>query len=248
MKAIMIRSGKVLLDNQGHLPDASMLPDMPVRGEQFSFSDNDVQYVATLVATDTDTPDGFLWVDIRSSFTTLGEHSWMMLTKGVELLNWAESSRFCSRCGAPMQRASEISMRCSRCNNEIWPQLSPCIMVLVRRGDEALLVHAASFSRPFFALIAGFVETGETLEQCVQREVAEETGLSITNIQYFGSQSWPYPAQLMIGFTADYLSGTIKFVDGELIDGGFFSPHNLPMLPSHPSLARQLIDHWLDSK
>ena len=147
-----------------------------------------------------------------------------------------------------MRRQSEISLICTGCGTELWPQLSPCVMVLVRKGDEALLVHAANFRRPFFGLVAGFVETGETLEECVRREVAEETGLQIENIRYAASQSWPFPAQLMIGFTADYAGGEVRFADGELTAGGFFSRDKLPMIPPPPSLARKLIDSWLTEK
>ena len=170
---------------------------------------------------------------------------WIAVAKGAELLNWAVSTRFCSVCGQPMERASEISMRCCGCGREVWPQLSPCIMVLITRGNEALLVHAATFRGPFFGLVAGFVETGETLEECVVREVKEETGLQIKNLRYCKSQSWPFPAQLMIGFRAEYAGGELRFADGELTAGGFFSRDNLPQIPSGPSLARQLIEDWL---
>ena len=118
------------------------------------------------------------------------------------------------------------------------------MVVLVIRGREALLVHAASFRRPFYALVAGFVETGETLEQCVAREVREETTLEIDDIRYRGSQSWPFPSQLMLGFTARYRSGDLAFADGELTAGAFFSRDSLPMLPTPPSLSRALIDAW----
>ena len=121
-------------------------------------------------------------------------------------------------------------------------------MVLVTKGEEALLVHAANFKRPFHALVAGFVEAGETLEECVAREVREETTLEIEDIRYFGSQSWPFPHQLMLGFTARWREGEVRFADGELTSGGFFRRDALPDLPTPPSLSRAIIDAWIEGK
>lgn len=236
-RLIAIRGGKVLLDSSGELPSPF---GMDTQGETFRFG----SCLAVTPSDDFTAPPSMVWTDIRASVATLGEQTWISVAKGAELLGWAAATRYCSRCGAPMKRESEISLKCSGCSSEVWPQLSPCIMVLVRRGREALLVHARSFTRPFFGLVAGFVETGERLEECVRREVAEETGLQITGIRYVGSQSWPFPAQLMIGFTANYAGGELAFADGELSDGGFFSPENMPPIPAPPSLARRMIDDW----
>ena len=139
--------------------------------------------------------------------------------------------------------------RCPACGYEIYPPISTAIIVLIRRGaDEVLLVHARNFRGTFYGLVAGFLEPGETLEQCVEREVREETGLSICNIRYFDSQSWPYPSGLMVGFTADYAGGTIKLQDDELSAGAFYHRDHLPELPQKLSIARRLIDHWLAEK
>ncbi len=146
-----------------------------------------------------------------------------------------------------MRESSDISRKCTVCGREDFPNLSPAILVLVKRGEKALLVHARNFTRPMFALVAGFVETGESLEECVMREVREETSLEINNIRYFGSQSWPFPSQLMIAFTADYSSGDIIFADEELTQGGWFDRENVPLLPTLPSLSRRLIDAWLNN-
>lgn len=108
------------------------------------------------------------------------------------------------------------------------------------------MVHARNFTRPYFGLVAGFVETGESLEECVAREVWEETRLKVKNVRYAGSQPWPYPNSLMVGFTAEYDSGTLCFADGELTEGGFFTADNLPLLPPKPSIARSLIEQWIE--
>ena len=137
--------------------------------------------------------------------------------------------------------------KCPDCGNEMFPTVSPAILVLIRKGEEILLVHARNFRGAFHGLVAGFLETGETLEQCVEREVREETGLTIRDITYFGNQPWPYPSNLMIGFIADYVSGEIKLQEEELSSGSFFSKDNLPEIPRKLSLARKMIDWWLES-
>ena len=129
-----------------------------------------------------------------------------------------------------------------------YETLATAIIVLIHKGDEVLLVHARNFKGNFDSLVAGFVETGESLEEAVHREVMEETGLTITNIKYFGSQPWPYPSGPMIGFTADYVDGEIHLQKEELSRGRWFRKDNLPILPEKLSIARKLIDAWLEEK
>lgn len=115
------------------------------------------------------------------------------------------------------------------------------------QNDQVLLVHANNFKGNYYGLVAGFVETGETLEQAVVREVTEETSLKIKNLKYFGSQPWPYPCGLMIGFYAEYESGEIKLQRSELGAGGWFTMDNLPLIPEKLSIARKLIDNWIEN-
>ena len=144
-----------------------------------------------------------------------------------------------------MKMHTDISKRCPNCGKEVWPTVATAIIVLIHRGDEVLLVHARNFKGNFYGLVAGFVETGETLEEAVHREVMEETGLTITNLRYFGSQPWPYPSGLMVGFTADYVSGDIHLQREELSRGAWFTKDNLPEIPERLSIARQILDDWL---
>lgn len=191
------------------------------------------------------------WVELRASWHRLGEEKWRLAAKAQELENFHKLHRHCGVCGALMVPASDISLKCGKCGREIWPALSPAIVVLVTRngGEEALLVHAANFRHSdVHALVAGFVETGETLEECVAREVLEETSLKVASIRYVGSQSWPFPGQLMMGFTAEYVSGEIRLADGELTSAGWFTRNDHPQLPSQPSLSRRIIDLWLERK
>lgn len=169
-----------------------------------------------------------------------------MAGKCHELLYWDFSTKFCGVCGGPMQMHTAISKRCTQCGKEVWPQLATAVIVLIHRGDEVLLVHAKNFKTDFYGLVAGFVETGETLEEAVHREVMEETGIKIKNVTYFSSQPWPYPSGLMVGFNADYVSGELKLQRSELSKGGWFSKNNLPTIPEKLSIARMLIDAWLE--
>ena len=190
-------------------------------------------------------PEGYVWMDLRESYHHLPERTYIKAGKASELLYFDYQHRFCGICGGPMEWASAISKRCTRCGEELWPKLSTAIIVLVRKGEEALLVKAKNFRRDYYGLVAGFVETGETLEECVAREVFEETGLKVANIRYFASQPWPYPMGLMIGFQADYVGGDIVLRDGELRDAAFFTRDTIPAIPGKMSMARMLIDDWL---
>lgn len=184
--------------------------------------------------------------DLRASYDILGRELYAIAGKGAQLLHWDASSRFCSWCGAKTQPATPLSKRCTGCGKDIFPLLATAIIVLVRKGDSILMVRAHNFRGDYYGLVAGFLEPGETLEECVRREVCEETGLAIKNIRYFGCQPWPYPNNVMVGFVADYDSGTIRLQENELCAGQFFSRNALPNLPPPLSLARQLINWWLD--
>lgn len=192
--------------------------------------------------------DDLQMMGLRQTFDILSPEMYRLAGKCAELVYWDKNSKFCGCCGAPMKWHTEISKHCTECGKELWPQLATAIIVRVTRKlrdeEEVLLVHAHSFRTGYFGLVAGFVETGETLEDCVRREVWEETHLRIKNIRYFASQPWPYPAGLMVGFTAEYESGELKLQREELSNGGWFRKDNLPEIPNRSSLARWLIDDW----
>ncbi len=183
---------------------------------------------------------------LRETWTMIPPEDYALAVKGAELLNWNESERYCPRDGHTLVRHSEISKRCPLCGAEYFPRLNPAIVVLVTKDDRALLVHSRNLKSGIHALVAGFVETGESLEDCVVREIKEETDLEVEDVEYFGSQAWPFPFQLMIGFTAKYKSGKIRFADGELSSGDFFTRDSVPPLPTLPSLSRRIIDAWIN--
>lgn len=188
--------------------------------------------------------DGFRMVGLRESYDLLPLAHYMQAGKARELLHWDETTRFCGVCGGPMKRHTDISKRCTHCGKEVWPSLAPAVIVAVSRGDELLLVQGCNFRADYMGLVAGFVETGESLEEAVAREVLEETGIHIRNIRYHSSQPWPYPNALMLGFMAEYAGGELQIQRSELTKGGWFHRHALPAIPGPVSLARKLIDAW----
>lgn len=192
-------------------------------------------------------PDGRLEpCPLRQSYYRLPRELYLKAGKCAELVFWDKNTRYCGVCGGTMKLHTDISKRCEHCGKEVWPQLSPAVIVRITRGtDEILLARGRNFRGDFYGLIAGFVETGETLEEAVVREVREETGLSITNLRYFASQPWPYPCGLMVGFTAEYASGQIHVQREELKNVAWFHRDHLPKLPEKLSIARWLVDDWL---
>lgn len=215
--------------------------EIPEGAERFSFG----EYVAVSAAHFGELPEGLERQGLRESWQWLPAADYAAASKGAELLNWSASERHCGRDGALLERKTEISKVCPVCGKEYFPRLNPAIVVLVLKGDEALLVHAVTLKNPGVqTLVAGYVETGESLEECVCREIKEETDLEVDNVRYFGSQSWPFPYQLMMGFTARYKGGELRFADGEITKGGFYTRDRMPELPTMPSLSRVIIEAW----
>ncbi len=194
------------------------------------------------------------WTNFREAFLLIPEEEWAETACRLGLAKWEHEQRFCARCGAPLPAG--VPKKCPQCAAEFFPNPTPAIVVLVTRGenrDEALLVHAKTLPDGVHALVAGFVEGDPTLEECVAREVGEETGLKIEDIRYWGSQYWPYPHQLMIAFTARLApdSPPLSFPDGELSEAAFYDrrhPDTLPQLPRPASLTRSLIDAWRQNR
>ncbi|SDX23197.1 NAD(+) diphosphatase [Marinobacter mobilis] len=160
-----------------------------------------------------------------------------------QVQQWWLDHRFCGRCGTPTTiHPRERARRCDPCSLSWYPRLSPCVIVMIRRGERMLLARSSRVKRNFFSLIAGFVEAGESLEEAVQREVLEETGLKVTNIRYYDSQPWPFPSQLMLGFFADYAGGELVLQEDEIAEADWFLPDELPPVPPETTIAGRLIE------
>jgi NAD+ diphosphatase len=163
----------------------------------------------------------------------------------MQALWWEGTSGHCPRCGERTERLEgEWGKRCPRCRYEHYPHLHPAVIVLVKDGDRCLLARKASWAAGRYALVAGFVDNGESLEGAVAREVKEEVGVDVKDIRYVGSQNWPFPSQLMVGFVASYAGGAIRVDPDELEDARWFPSNDLPGLPSRHSISRFIIDHY----
>jgi NAD+ diphosphatase len=176
----------------------------------------------------------------------LDDGEWAIAGRAVQLAEWDRTHRFCGRCGVATDPApGERARRCPSCGLLAFPRLAPATIVLVERDGQALLARNKNFPVPLYSTIAGFVEPGETLEATVAREVKEEVGIDVGGITYAGSQPWPFPHSLMIGFYATWTGGEIVCDGTEIVDAGWYAPDNLPMIPPPLSIARRLIDGWL---
>src|SRR5918997_51084 len=166
--------------------------------------------------------------------------------RAAQLVDWQRTHRFCGQCATPTEPATrERARRCPRCGLMAFPRLAPAVIMLIERDDgRILLARSPNFPAPFFSLLAGFVEPGEGLEEAVMRETLEEVGAIVDDITYWGSQPWPFPHSLMIGFRARYVSGDLVLQDDEIAEAGWFGPDELPMVPPAMSIAGQMIEAW----
>lgn len=189
---------------------------------------------------------GFRVEGLRRLWGAFDEELFFVAGRAAQVALWAQTHRFCGRCGAATERDSrERCARCPRCGLSSYPRISPAIIVLVRRGEQALLARSPRLPAGTYSTLAGFVEVGESLEETLVREVREEVGVEVCRPRYFGSQPWPFPHSLMVGFTAEYAGGEIRVDGEEILDARWFHPQDLPRIPPPLSIARRLIDGWL---
>jgi len=206
---------------------------------------NGVTYVACEIADPSLLPDAKP-CELRSLYGRIPLQEWLIAGYAAQVLHWRKTSGYCPVCGSEMgAMGNEWSRKCTRCGHERYPQVSPALLILVQDGaDRILMAHKPGWGDRY-SIFAGFVLPGESLEECVHREVAEEAGVLVGELVYTGSQPWPFPHQLMIGFQAKYLSGEITIDQEELDDARWFHAAELPALPGALSLSRQMIDAWV---
>jgi len=188
-------------------------------------------------------PAGFSWQGLRTLFSVLEDAQFALAGRALQLIDWDRSHQFCGRCGARTEVKREERVRvCPACKLSAYPRVAPAVMALIRRKSQILLARSPHFPPGMYSALAGFVEPGESLEQCLAREVAEEVGVQISNTRYFASQSWPFPHSMMIAFVCEWSSGEIRPQAGEIEAANWFEVLQLPKLPSKISIARRLID------
>ena len=185
---------------------------------------------------------------LRALFGLIDEDLVWAAGTANQMIHWHQTHRYCGKCGHPTKtKPDERAKICPKCGLINYPRISPAVIVAVLKDNAILLARSHRFPLPFYSVLAGFVEPGETLEECVQRELMEEVGILVKNIRYFGSQPWPFPNSLMVAFTAQYADGEIRVDKSELLDAGWYTVQDLPLLPSSLSIARQLITWFVEN-
>jgi len=193
-------------------------------------------------------PEGYALLDLRGWLGRVEAPLFYLAGRAVQIVDWHVSHQYCGRCGAETNdHPADRAKVCPSCRMMNYPRLSPSIIVLVTRGDEMLLARNANWPDGMYSTLAGFVEPGESIEQTVHREVLEEVGLRVSNLRYLGSQSWPFPNSLMLGFHAEYAGGDIVCQEGEIADARWFRPDDLPNVPPASAISRWLIDAFIHS-
>ena len=194
--------------------------------------------------------ENMIFISLRQALEVLDAEWYGMAAKAFSIISWDKNHYYCGRCGTITKKLPHLFERqCPACDLSFYPRISPSIIVRIQKGDHILLARGHHFKPGVYALIAGFVEPGETLEQAVHREVMEEVGIKIKNLRYFGSQAWPFPDSLMISFTADYASGELSINYDEIKEAGWYRYDHLPgHYSSSVSIAKKLIDHFVLEK
>lgn len=190
------------------------------------------------------TSDRYLRLSLREALATLPAEEFAHLAQAWQYAIFLRHHRYCGRCGSQMQQVSwEMAMHCHRCHHRCYPRVSPCIIVAVRRRDKILLAQGVrQQTSGFFSTLAGFVESAESLENAVHREVKEEVGIDVKNLEYFGSQPWPFPHSLMVGYLAEYAGGDLVLQATEILSADWFDVDALPKVPPKLSIAGKLIE------
>ena len=222
--------------------------EMEMINKEFIGYLNDKPCFLTELTNESKLDEDLLLTPLRNLLGRIPDSLFTICSRSLQLSEWTRNNRFCGSCGSKMNRhETERAMSCE-CNNIlVYPRISPCIIVLVTKGEQLLLAHNKNFPGTFYSTLAGFIEAGESAESAIHREIYEEVKVNVKNIEYFGSQSWPFPSQLMLGFHAEYLDGDIT-PDGEEIDlADWFHYKDLPQVPTgNISISGQLIESYIE--
>lgn len=246
----VVRGVEVLVSEAGEtglLPPLELVLSLPVAAEPHYLGLlNGVDCFCVEVEKESSVPLGFRYAGLRDLFAALDDGRHGMAGRAVQIVEWDRNHQFCGRCGTETVRAhGERAKKCPKCGMMNFPRLSPAVITLVEHEGKALLARNAAFNTGMFSILAGFVEPGEGLEEAVRREIMEEVSVEVTDIRYFGSQPWPFPNSLMIGFNARYAGGEIKLDPTEIAEAGWFAPGEFPMIPNRISISRMLIDDFV---
>jgi NAD+ diphosphatase len=244
-----IRGRELLVRAQGGIEPLEALEALGLepRGTHYLGSLGVLHCWSVELPPDAEPPPGMAFRDLRQLYGVLDTSLHAVAARAVQIVEWDRTHRFCGACGAPTAaHPSERSRVCTACGLAHFPRIAPAVIVAVSKGDEILLGRSAHFPPGIYSVLAGFVEPGESLEQAVFREVLEETGIQVEEVRYFGSQPWPFPHSLMLGFTARYRAGELRADGVELVDARWFHRDDMPMLfPGNASISQWLIRDFL---
>tara|TARA_B100001013_G_C24614827_1_gene444722 strand:+ start:135 stop:992 length:858 start_codon:yes stop_codon:yes gene_type:complete len=253
-KAFVALSGQdLLIDNKKQnlvLLDSDEMKwsGMEVVQEYFLGYLGDYSCYAIEVSSDSSCMDGCSFKPFRSLLGLIPDNLFTICSRSVQLIEWFNKNKYCGTCGLKTSlHPKERAMYCNKCENLFYPRISPCVIVLVTKGEELLLARNKNFPSQLYSTLAGFIEAGESVEEAIEREIFEEVSIKVKNFRYFGSQSWPFPSQLMLGFHAEYDSGVIQ-PDGKEIDlADWFNFKSLPQVPpGRISISGRLIESYVD--
>ncbi len=235
----------VFKNNQAIIPTILDLEDLEPKNIQCFGSINNINCFCGEINEITIIPESMKLSTLKALTRQLSEDMFWIGGRAVQIVNFNNEHLYCGRCGTPTKIVDgERSKKCPKCGLTNYPRICPAIIVSVLRENKLLLAHNYQFPKGLYSVVSGFLEVGETLEECVKREVYEETAITVKNIRYFGNQPWPFPNSLMIGFTAEYESGEIH-VDGvEIEHADWYGSTEMPLIPDSISIARKLIDSY----
>ena len=230
---------------------------IPCRKDLQNLQLNKIQYLGSIdgkncfcgeLNSDTTIPNTMYFKKLRELSHRLCEEMFWIAGRAIQIVNWNNDHKYCGRCGTLTKvLEGERAKKCSKCGLINYPRISPAIIVAVVKEGKLLLAHNNQSPKELYSVVAGFVEPGETFEDCVLREVREETGIAVKNIKYFGNQPWPFPNSLMIGFTAEYDSGEIQVDGKEIGHADWYSSSEMPLTPDSISIAKKLIDWFIEN-
>jgi NAD+ diphosphatase len=244
-----VRESSVLIDRAD---GAVSLPETVPQGATHLLGSMGARRCVAIDGTDRAAPPGLEWCDLRALHRLVDESMWAVAGRAVQIVNWDRTHRHCGRCGTPtVPLPVERVRRCPNCGLHAYPRVTPAIIVLVTRGERderALLAWGTRRREPFYSTLAGFVEAGETLEEALVREIKEEVGIDVRDVTYFGSQAWPFPHQLMIGYRARHAGGELVLQESEIRDARWFTPAEIDTVTAVRgtfSIAGRLVDGWI---
>ncbi|HEX2869072.1 MAG TPA: NAD(+) diphosphatase [Ignavibacteriales bacterium] len=237
-------------DNNAEIPfaeDPSEL-NVSIQKKQYLGTLDGKACFAAEVTPEAEAPLGMAFRNLRSLLGEFGSDFFALSGRAFQVISWDINHRYCGRCGTPTEeKHDERAKVCPNCGLVSYPRISPAVIVAITNKNRILLAKSSRFKSNMYSVLAGFVETGETFEDCIRREIREEANIEVKNISYFGSQPWPFPDSLMVGFTAEYESGELRADGVEIVDLKWFTPEEIPAIPGKWSIARRLIDWFIDN-